>query len=213
MTDFQLQMLEMLTGGYTREDVQNTRQQRPPETYIGKLIHLAAWGFDLIHKSAGSVLWDDMEHAQGAALDRYGKNFGVARNNTEDDFYRLMIQVKMMAQISGGDIDTLIGAAAALMGVHPDKVDLNEVFPAKVWIYIDEIALSKHHIEVIDIIAQMMKRIVAAGVGMRIFLRTKTRFNKHIYVNTGVSSYILTTAKVASEEDKQSWQTIKNTNT
>ena len=212
-TDFLLRMLEMLTGGYfaAREDVQNVRNGREPTSKIGKLFSLPAWGFKLVHDSAEKVrLWDNLDFAQGAALDRYGANFGISRDSLNDDYYRLLIKVKMIAQVSGGDIDTIINAAAELMGVDPEQVNPDEVFPAKVWIYVDEIALSEFHMEIIDIIAKMMKRIVAAGVGMRLFLRVYYEFESNVYINTGVSQYVLTTAKVATEEDEATWQITRS---
>jgi hypothetical protein len=90
-----------------------------------------------------------------------------------DGYLRLLIKVKMIAQISGGDIGAIISAAAELLGVEPGGIDLAEVFPAKVWIYIDQILLDEYHLEIIDLIARVIKRILAAGVGMRLNLRIK----------------------------------------
>ncbi|MCL2644087.1 MAG: hypothetical protein FWD51_01340 [Betaproteobacteria bacterium] len=204
--NFLLRMLEMLTGGYNREDVQNVRHGRAPTTNIGKLLSIPSWGFNLVHEHAEKVLlWDNLDNAQGNALDRYGANFGIAREGLDDDYLRLLIKVKMIAQLSGGDIDTLISAAAELMGVDPDQVELDEVFPAKVWIYVDEIILDEYHMQIIDLIARVMKRIVAAGVGMRLFLRVKHEFFSKIYVCPGVSTYIRSIVNLASQEDQASW--------
>jgi hypothetical protein len=206
--NFLLRMLEMLTGGYNREDVQNVRHGREPQTNIGKLLSIPAWGFQLVHEHADKVkLWDNLDNAQGNALDRYGANFGIARESLDDNYLRLLIKVKMIAQLSGGDIDTLIIAAAELLGVLPDEVKLDEVFPAKVWIYVDEVLLDEYHMEIIHLIARVMKRIVAAGVGMRLFLRVTHRFNQTLYLNAGVSTYVRLDVNTATEGDKNSWQT------
>ena len=200
-------MLEMLTGGYNREDVRNVRHGRAPTTNIGKLLSIPAWGFQLVHEHAEKVkLWDNLDYAQGSALDRYGANFGIAREGLDDDYLRLLIKVKMIAQLSGGDIDTLIDAAAELLGVEPDDIELDEVFPAKVWIYLDEVVLDEYHMQIIHLIARVMKRIVAAGVGMRIFLRVKHEFHQHLFLNTAVSTYVRLGVNTASEEDEASWQ-------
>lgn len=53
-------------------------------------------------------VWDDLDNAKGAVLDRYGANFGVDRGGATDTVYRLLIKVKMIALMSGGDIDTII---------------------------------------------------------------------------------------------------------
>ena len=78
-------MLDMLTDPYTHRDLQNVRKNRKLETNIGKLFSLLADGFEVIHKNAELVrLWDDLENAEGAVLDRYGANFGVQRGAASD---------------------------------------------------------------------------------------------------------------------------------
>ena len=65
-------MLDMLTDPYTHRDLQNVRKNRKLETNIGKLFSLLADGFEVIHKNAELVrLWDDLENAEGAVLDRW----------------------------------------------------------------------------------------------------------------------------------------------
>jgi hypothetical protein len=107
-------MLDILTDPYTHRDLQNVRKNRKLETNIGKLFSLLADGFEVIHKNAELVrLWDDLENAEGAVLDRYGANFGVQRGAASDALYRILIRVKMLAQLSGGDGDTVIRAAGS----------------------------------------------------------------------------------------------------
>ena len=89
----------------------------------------------------------------------------------------------MIAQISRGDIDAIIRAAAVLLGVDPDDIDLAEVFPAKVWIYIDQELLDEYHLQIIDLIARVMKRILAAGVGMKLILRTYFTSRKPLHIH------------------------------
>ena len=166
-------MLDMLTSAYTRVDLQNSRKQKPPETNIGRLFSTFGWGLDIIRDNLERVrLWDDVDKAQGAVLDRYGRNFGVKRDGAEDDFYRLMIKVKMISLLSGGDINTVIESAASLFDVEPATIDLYEVFPAKIWLYINEDEFDEEHARIAPLIAQMVKRIMAAGVGKRIFFKT-----------------------------------------
>jgi len=200
-------MLDMLTSPHTRTDVLNAKQGLPMETNIGKLFSLFSWGLQMTHEHAERVkLWDNLDNAQGAVLDRYGANFGVYRNGTDDDYYRLLIKVKMLAQLSGGDIDTVICAASELLGVPAEEIDLAEVFPAKVWIYVDQVIIDEYHMEIIQLIARVMKRIVAAGVGMRLFLRVKHEFHQTLYLNTAVSTYVRLGVNTATEEDQASWQ-------
>ena len=97
-------MLDMLTGAYNRDDVRNAYSSLPLETNIGRLFNTLAWGLELIHDQSDKILlWDDLDNAQGAVLDRYGENFGVARDGAPDAFYRLLIKVKMISLLSGGD--------------------------------------------------------------------------------------------------------------
>lgn len=176
------QMLEFLTGAYARDDIRNDRHSLPLETNIGKLFGTLAWGFEIIHESADRILlWDDIDNARGAVLDRYGANFGVKRGGVNDAFYRLLIKVKMISLLSGGDIDTIITAASSLFNVQPTDIEIKELFPAKVWIYVDEDILDAERLEASDLIAQLMKRIVAAGVGTRVFLRTYHAHRVTIY--------------------------------
>ena len=111
-------MLEMLTSAYTRRDLQNLRHNQPLETNIGKVFSLFATGLEIIRENAELVrLWDNIDNAEGAVLDRYGANFGVERGAASDGLYRILIRVKMIAQLSGGDDDTVIRAAGELLGV------------------------------------------------------------------------------------------------
>ena len=167
------QMLEYLTGAYARDDLYNERHSRPLQTNIGRLFGTFGWGLEIIHENADRIkLWDDIDNARGAVLDRYGLNFGVQRGGVNDIFYRLLIKVKMIALLSGGDIDTIISAAASLFNVDASEIELKELFPAKVWIYVDEGALDAERLEAAPLISELMKRIAAAGVGTRVFLRT-----------------------------------------
>lgn len=176
------QMLEYLTGAYAREDIYNMKHSLPLETNIGRLFGTFGWGLELIHEHADRIqLWDDIDNARGAVLDRYGLNFGVERGGANDVFYRLLIKVKMIALLSGGDIDTIINAAASLFNVAASEIELRELFPAKVWIYVDEAALDAERLEAAPLISELMKRIAAAGVGTRVFLRTYHRARARSY--------------------------------
>ena len=182
------QMLDFLTSAYAREDIRNARHSLSPETYIGKLFGTLAWGMELIHDSGDRmVLWDNLDNAQGAVLDRYGANFGVERGGSNDAFFRLLIKIKMIALLSGGDIDTIVSAAANLFNVELPEVELREVFPAKVWLYIDEDILDAERLEAVPLIAELVKRIAAAGVGTRIFLRVRHKFRHRLYLGCGAT--------------------------
>ena len=134
-------MLEYLTGlmpGRTSA----TADTAPHGDEHRRLFGTLAWGLEIIHENADRLkLWDDIDNARGSVLDRYGANFGVARGGADDTFYRLLIKIKMIALLSGGDIDTIISAAASLFNVDVSEIEVRELFPAKIWIYVDEAVL------------------------------------------------------------------------
>lgn len=189
--DYLRTMLDALTSGYSRKDLRNATHSLPMETNIGRLFSTFAYGLELVHDQSDRMqLWDDIDNARGAVLDRYAENFGVKRNGASDAFLRLLIKVKMISLLSGGDIDTVIKAAASLFDIPPEAVELQEVFPAKVWIYIDEERLDAVRLDTAEIIALMMKRIVAAGVGTRLIFRTYRTYRTPLVLTTGSAEYV-----------------------
>lgn len=193
---FVTQMLEMLTSAYTREDLIHIPRGQPPKTNIGRLHSVIGWGFDIVKENAERVkLWDDLDQAKGKVLDRYGSNYGVMRGTASDSIYRIMIKVKIISMLSAGNLDTIINAAAVLFNVAPEDVDIDEVFPAKIYLYIDEDKLDAEHKAVADSIAALMHRIKAAGVGMRIFYRTYHSTSAPIYVGRVFCKYVKMTVQ------------------
>lgn len=184
MRNYLSEMLYALTSAYTRKDYENQRSNLPLETNIGKLFAVLAWGLDSVEEQTELIkLWEDIDYAEGAVLDRYGANFGVARMSADDRFYRMAIKVKLMAQLSGGDINTVIEAASALLEVDASEVTLDEVYPAKIELYVDQSLLAPERIEMLDLIASAIKRILAAGVGLRIYLRTHNTFRSELFAS------------------------------
>lgn len=108
---------------------------------------------------------------QGTSLDNFGRNYGVVRGEASDEMYRVMIKVKILAMMAAGNMDTIILSAASLFGVSASDVTCEEVFPAKVYLYIDEDKLDQEHKDVANIIANLMCRIKSAGIGIRIFIK------------------------------------------
>lgn len=179
-------MLYALTSAYSRKDYDNYRHGRPVETNIGKLFSLFAWGLDIVQENAELVKqWDDLERAKGTVLDRYGANWGVRRFSENDALYRLAIRVKILSQLSGGDTDTVIRAAADLLGVEDHDIDFEDVFPAKIFLYVDWLLLTQERQDLIEPIAWAIKRLVAAGVGFRLYIRTYRTYRYGLPVSHG----------------------------
>jgi hypothetical protein len=180
-------MLDALTSAYSRKDYYNRQRGSPLETNIGKLFAIFSWGLDSVQEQAELVkLWDDIDYAKGFVLDRYGANFGVQRNGAADAFYRLMIRVKLLSQLSGGDIDTVINAAASLFGIPPEKVVLTEIFPAKIGIEVNEADLDPETLEMASDIIAMIKRILAAGIGLVAVLQSYREFKSNLVIQTAL---------------------------
>ena len=184
---FATRMLDMLTSSYTRTDLQKFEKSEPPETNIGKLFYLAGWGFDILYEQTEKVrLWDDIDKMRGAALDSFGNNYGVVRGMATDEIFRIMIKVKIIAMLASGNLDTLILSAASLFGIRAEDVRCEEVYPAKVYIYINEDELDQEHKEVAETIAGLISRIKSGGIGIRIFYGTYSMHQARIYVGTSV---------------------------
>ena len=170
-------MLYALTSAYNRTDYDNAERGALTETNIGKLFSLFAWGLEIIQDQADLIrLWDDLDYAEGAVLDRHGANFGVVRCGASDALYRIFIRAKMIAQLSGSDGDAVIKAAAELLGVEYSDIDSEDVLPAKIRLSVDQALLSEERLELIEQIAYAIKRTMAAGVGLRLYLRTYRTF-------------------------------------
>lgn len=160
-------MLDLLTSAYCKTDAYNTRNALPMQSNIGRLFAALDWGFGLIEQNAERVrLWNDIDHAQGAALDRHGANVGVARGGANDVFYRLSIRIKILSQISGGDIDTILTAVSGLYEIDADRIELEECFPAKVQIAIYENDLPADYMSIRDLVGILTKRLLAGGIAL-----------------------------------------------
>ena len=187
MRDYLSEMLYALTSAYTRKDYDNRRRSLPVETNIGKLFSVFAWGLDSVHEQADLIkLWDDLDYARGSVLDRYGANFGVKRFGATDAFYRLTIKIKLLSQPSGGDINTVMNAAATLFEIPAEKILLGEVFPAKISLDVNEADLTEETLSNVVDIVEMIKRILAAGVGIIPTLRSYRDFENTTSINTAL---------------------------
>ena len=186
-------MLDMLTSAYDRSDLSRLRAGKGPGTNVGRLACLVGWGSDIIRDQAEKVrLWDDIDRMEGTTLDRCGKDFGVGRGEASDAIFRVMIKVKILAMLAAGDLDTLILAASSLFGVAAEDVKSQEVYPAKVYLYIDEDKLDREHRDIAGIIAGLMSRIKSACVGIRIFYRTYSQKGARVHVgaSTCLASFV-----------------------
>ena len=136
-------MLSMLTSAYNRN----------PGGNIGKLMGIFADGIDVIDAALRDVReWRNLNTAAGVVLDHVGDTYGVSRVGMDDATYRLMIITKMLAAYSGGDADTLIRAAAALIGIDESAIALSEGTAA--------VTLT------VEAVCEMLQQAAAAGIAL-----------------------------------------------
>lgn len=193
MRNFLTEMLYALTSAYSHKDYDNQRLGLPVETLIGKLFSVLAWGLDDVQKQAELIrLWDDIDYAKGSVLDRYGANFGVKRLGADDRFYRLAIKVKLLAQLSGGDINTVLDAAASLLEIPVERIGLRELFPAKIGLDIQEADLSPEILEIIADIMALVKRILASGIGLIPTLYSYREYRRDVGVQAALFDHTRT---------------------
>lgn len=212
--NFTYLMLKMLTSAYNRADVKKVEQGEQPKTNIGKILAIGGWGFNIINSHAEKVMiWDNIDYAEGRVLDKYGKNYGVYRGEAPDDIYRVMIKVKVMAMLSSGNLDTIINAAAILFDVKINRVEACEIFPAKIYIFVEEEDLDEIHKMLSDTISCLMRRIKAAGIGMRIFRRTYYHAMEIIYTGALTEKYAKKALGAAAKDEKITYRSNLNVGT
>lgn len=186
-----LRMLSCLTGAYTKD----------PDSNIGRLFRLfaeALWGVEDSLRLIDA--WRDVNQAKGLTLDRIGQNFGVARDNATDAFYRLMIKVKVTGLLSGGDVDTVINAASVLFDIDPAQVEAVELIPAKLRVILDEDNIAQEYLDHKDSSARIVKRLMAAGVGKDVVFRRTRQETVPVYM--GVTYYVNVTRQIDIEKTK-----------
>lgn len=206
--NFTYMMLKMLTSSYNRSDIKRSERGDPPKTNIGKVLSLSAWGFGIANSHAEKIMaWDNIDYAQGRVLDRYGGNYGVYRGGAPDDIYRVMIKVKVIAMLSAGNLDTIINAAVILFDVKNYRVEAQEIFPAKIFLFVEEEDLDEMHKMLSETIARLMMRIKAAGVGMRIFRRTYYHAMETIYTGTLSEKFAKKLLGPSARDEKVTYRT------
>ena len=154
-----LNMLDKLPGAYSKD----------PGSNIGRLFQLFAAALGGAEDALRTVeLWRDLDSACGTTLDRIGGNFGIARDGVSDSLYRLLIKTKVTALLAGGDVDTIITATSLLFHVNPTEITLEERFPARIRVIVDETEMAPEHMQLSSSAASVVKRIAAAGIGCEV---------------------------------------------
>lgn len=95
---------------------------------------LYGFGYDEMYKALDSVKDSrDISKATGKSLDFLGANVGEFRQGQDDDRYRLLIQTRILANLSMGDIPTINKILSILF--EKDYVGLEEGFLDNLFLY------------------------------------------------------------------------------
>lgn len=108
--------------------------------------------------------YNDIDLATGPTLDAHGNNVGLKRGSKSDDEYRKLIKIRIIANLSNGDIPTINKVLKAFMG--DDFKGIQEGWshpigdPASIVINVGS------HAGVIDF--EIIKEVKAGGVGIHL---------------------------------------------
>lgn len=95
---------------------------------------LYGYGFDEMEKALESVEDSrDLKKATGKSLDYLGANVGQFRQGEDDERYRLLIQTKIIANLSMGDIPTINKVMSVLYG--EDYLGIKEGYLDNLFLY------------------------------------------------------------------------------
>ena len=100
-------MMRRLPDIYTKDTGNN----------VGKLLSLSAEELTEIEGALETTQeWRDIDTAAGTTLDRIGQNVQQPRGSMADDLYRDFIKIKILSNISGGEVETFNSALSVLLG-------------------------------------------------------------------------------------------------
>lgn len=106
----------------------------------------------------------NIDKAYGKTLDLLGANVGEIRaDNMSDDLYRLYIKVRIISNLSIGDIPTINYVMSTLLG--DDYISIKEGFLDGDYLYDEPAALRLSIMNTADIVPyEILERIKAAGI-------------------------------------------------
>lgn len=102
-----MKLAKRLTGNYKRDPTSNIR----------KLLSIVDVEIDELRKAIETVeLYRKIDNATGVTLDNIGKNVLQERGSMDDVSYRMYLKIKIRANLSGGQIETLNDVLSVLLG-------------------------------------------------------------------------------------------------
>ena len=90
-----------------------------------------------LENAARTLLYSlSIDRSEGDQLDQLGTIVGQSRLGYNDEYYRILLKVKIGINISEGDIERILTLWKLLTGT--DNVTLTELFPGKIKLSTDE---------------------------------------------------------------------------
>lgn len=144
-----------------------------------KLYYVLYGGFDEVFAALDEIRMSrDLDKAYGKTLDKIGANVGQFRLDEDDDLYRQLIKVRIIANLSLGNIPTINKVLSVLtkdvyLGLREawDKTEYQNE-PAKIVVNLSR-SIEKYPIELIE-------RIKSAGV--RVLTEVLKYYDSDLYV-------------------------------
>lgn len=110
-------LLEKLPSNYYKETDGN----------LANLLSVVLEEINEIEQAQNKVITNKkINEATGYSLDRIGKNVGQTRGGLDDESYRILIKAKIRANLSAGDINSLIEYIATILQVDRTEVEIKE---------------------------------------------------------------------------------------
>ena len=113
--------------------------------------------------------WENLDNAQGVALDTWGENVLQYRGQAEDDVYRALIRSKVARDRSTGDYNSLLEIMSLLLNIDKTEIIIEEGvltnFQTVKTVQVPFDALQETGLTSSQL-GRIIARIVAAGIGV-----------------------------------------------
>lgn len=103
--------------------------QKSPLSNVGKIITILTDELDKLKDTFDRIEeWEDVDNANGKALDDLGENVVQARGSATDEVYRIMLKSKVARNLSDGAINTIIRVLAIALNVEYSEIRIKELY-------------------------------------------------------------------------------------
>lgn len=164
------EMLAKLTSNYNND----------PNGNIGKLFTLPADQMEELKSVFTDILNSrDIDQITGAGLDRIGVNLRQSRGNLNDDLYRVLLKTKTVANLSKGDINTILQVMAIIFTTDITNVGLTPQYPAALFGTVMMDSINPSLLTSFESVVNFLREVTASGVDLNIAGLNKLDFSSH----------------------------------